>query len=152
MMPLGDEYLNKFIDILVDDYDCPEDVDFLTDIPKFDENCVLDINIITQRVSINSKSKIIKNVITPKRCIIKHNFLKGPILMIYTSLNSHRKYLRYVLENFYDYFYNCILSSVIEIKSPPVAVKEYINEIPIVYYQDYKSLSLSLFSSADDSS
>lgn len=112
-VPVNESYLDKFFDVIADDIDFIEPIRFVYDVDPqvMDETLIIDIEKETIRTT---KQKRLLNIITPKKILVRHEFLKYPLLAIYTSLNGNRSIMSKILKHFYFYMYDAILSSVIE--------------------------------------
>lgn len=128
-------YLDQFFDIISDHYDCSDEILYMTDIDtKYDEKLLV-IDIKRQTIQLRENCWCFLNTINSKRLILRHNFLKYPLISLYTTLNSKPKLLKEILENFYIWMYHPILSSISKIDLN--SSEQYVSEIPIGLLQEY---------------
>lgn len=121
------EYFRKIRNVLEDNFNintffgCSFD-----EKPNF--TMILDIN--TGELLFRERNGNEKNMITSKRVVAIHYFLQIAVWMIYNSLIDQREKLTIVLDNFYDYMFGPIMTSIVFYMNNK---KEYVSELPSVY-------------------
>ena len=97
---------------------------------KPNSTMLLDIN--TGELVFRERNKSDKNSFNSKRVIAVHYFLQIATWMIYNTLIDQRQSLSCVLDNFYDYMFGPIMTSLVFYMNPQ---KKYTSELPSVYLE-----------------
>lgn len=100
----------------------------------FDEkpNSTMILNINTGELVFRERDKADKNTINSKQVVVVHYFLQVAIWMIYNTLIDQRQSLSCVLDNFYDYMFGPIMTSIVFSMNPKI---NYTSELPSVYLE-----------------
>jgi hypothetical protein len=98
----------------------------------FDEkqNSTMVLNINTGELLFRERTVHDRNIINSKQAVVVHYFLQIAVWMIYNTLNDQRRALSCVLDNFYDYMFGPIMTSVVFFMDPK---NNYVSELPSVY-------------------
>jgi hypothetical protein len=100
----------------------------------FDEkpNSTMTLDINTGELVFRERTTSDHNTINSKRVVVVHYFLQIAIWMIYNTLIDQRQSLSCVLDNFYDYMFGPIMTSIVFHMNPKI---NYTSELPSVYLE-----------------
>lgn len=93
-------------------------------------NFIMVLDVKSGEISFRERTTEDKNTFNSKRVVVVHYFLQIAVWMIYNSLAEQPKALSRIFDNFYDFMFGPIMTSIEFYMDPK---KEYVSELPSIY-------------------
>lgn len=134
-------YFNKIRCVLEDNFNINTNFNC-----SFEEkhNYIMVLDITTGELTFQERVAGDINIFTSKKVIAVHYFLQIATWMIYNTLIDQRKNLISVFNNFYDYMFGPIMTSIIFYMNP---TSNYISDLPSLYIDNMFILTIFVYPS-----